>query len=89
MVERARFDVWDDRSRDHLFWGPPQPSFEAVALGPAIDRPLPDYGGKTARGLNTETAAINERYLLILPGLGFVFIGFGCQLVAVWPGCSR
>jgi hypothetical protein len=71
-----------------FFWGPPQPSFEGASLSYSLnpDYPMPDKGGKTVAEFNAEQAATKELYQHISQlGLGFVFVGFGCQLIAVWP----
>jgi hypothetical protein len=69
-----------------FFWGPPQPSFEEMGLAPDGDSPIAAQDGKTVAEVNAETAAMKEHYLRMSQlGLAFVFVGFGCQLIAVWP----
>jgi hypothetical protein len=56
-------------------WGWPQPSFEGESLTP-----------DTSAEYKAELKAQKEGYVLMSQiGLGFVFVGFGLQLIAVWP----
>jgi hypothetical protein len=70
-----------------FLWGPPQPSFQQgvwVGLNPGTR--LLDRGGKTVAEIDAETAATKTFYQHMSQlGLVFIFIGFGCQLIAVWP----
>jgi hypothetical protein len=70
-----------------FLWGPPQPSFQQgvwVGLNPGTR--LQDRGGKTVAEIDAETAATKTFYQHMSQlGLVFIFIGFGCQLIAVRP----
>jgi hypothetical protein len=72
-------------------WGPPQPSFQrGVWMGLQGGTRLPAQGGKTVDEISAETAEKegNYRFMSRL-GLGFVFLGFGCQLGATVDAMAR
>jgi hypothetical protein len=73
-----------------FIWGPPQPSFQkGEALVTQESNVLPN--GQTVKQRDAEIAAKERHYKhLSQVGLIFVFVGFACQLGAVWPRrCSQ
>lgn len=69
-----------------FWWGPPQPSFEpsgARRLMPGT----PLRNGLTVAQHDAAIAARRRHYTWIARlGLGLIFVGFACQLIAAWPG---
>jgi len=66
-------------------WGPPQRSFQKVTSSVGRN----DQAGKIAE-INAETAAKEVFYQhMSQVGLACVFIGFGCQLIAVLPASGQ